>query len=88
MICKAVGVLWMVYEQCSVGVFMIDWEHPRPSTGDVVSVWRMYFVANEWNEIQTSRKSSISLQIILVLFILKVKLSLRWSVGFSVHEYK
>ena len=69
---QAVGLLWLVYEQCTIGIFMIDWEHPRPSTGGVVSVWRMYFVANEWNEIQVLRKSSMSLQIILVLFILKV----------------
>ena len=61
---------------------MIDWEHPRPSTGDVVSVWRMYFVANEWNEIQTTRKSSVSLQIIIILFVLKVGMgfgSIWWS---------
>lgn len=63
----------MIVEQCSIDVFLIDWENPRPSKkNDVVSVWRMYFVANEWNELQVARKSSMPLQITLVLFILCV----------------
>ncbi|CAL8079935.1 unnamed protein product [Orchesella dallaii] len=37
-----------------------------------VSIWRTYFVANEWNEIQTSRKINIPAQIILSLFFLEV----------------
>lgn len=66
----------MIIEQCSINIFFIDWENPRPTKGDVISVWRMYFVANEWNELQVSRKSSISLQIALVLFILNVSKAL------------
>ena len=43
------------------------------STKDMaVSVWRTYLVANEWNEIQTVRKISHSLQIILVVLVLHV----------------
>uniref|UniRef100_A0A4W6CIK1 Transmembrane protein 67 n=1 Tax=Lates calcarifer TaxID=8187 RepID=A0A4W6CIK1_LATCA len=41
-----------------------------------VSIWRTYFVANEWNEIQTIRKISPTFQIMAVLFFLEV-------VGFS-----
>ena len=37
-----------------------------------VSVWRTYLVANEWNELQTLRKISVPLQIILVVLILRV----------------
>ncbi|KAK7881077.1 hypothetical protein WMY93_032327 [Mugilogobius chulae] len=51
-------------------MFFIDWERPRNKSttkatqagGDIkldpapVSIWRTYFVANEWNEIQTIRK--------------------------------
>ena len=63
----------MIGDQCCVNVFMIDWENPRPAKADSpVSAWRMYFVANEWNEIQVIRKSGVSLQIVLVLLILKV----------------
>ena len=47
------------------------------STKDMaVSVWRTYLVANEWNEIQTVRKISHSLQIILVVLVLHVSISM------------
>ncbi|KAJ3597256.1 hypothetical protein NHX12_000784 [Muraenolepis orangiensis] len=39
-------------------------------------IWRTYFVANEWNEIQTIRKISPTFQVMAVLFFLEV-------VGFS-----
>ena len=39
-----------------------------------VSVWRTYLIANEWNEIQTLRKTSPTLQIIVVIFLLKAGL--------------
>lgn len=37
-----------------------------------VSIWRTYFAANEWAEIQSKRKVNIGLQIFGVLFFLKV----------------
>ncbi|GFN86065.1 meckelin [Plakobranchus ocellatus] len=37
-----------------------------------VSIWRTYFVANEWNEIQTKRKINRVLQIFMVIFFLVV----------------
>ncbi|GFR70016.1 meckelin [Elysia marginata] len=37
-----------------------------------VSIWRTYFVANEWNEIQTKRKINCVMQIFMVLFFLVV----------------
>ena len=72
----------------TVDLFLIDWEQPKPgsvnernpktgvnSTKDMaVSVWRTYLVANEWNEIQTVRKISHSLQIILVVLVLHVSI--------------
>lgn len=62
----------MIGEQCNIDIFLLDWENPRPSSEDVVSVWRMYFVANEWNELQVTRKSSVSIQIIATLLFLEV----------------
>uniref|UniRef100_A0A8D3BTB8 Transmembrane protein 67 n=1 Tax=Scophthalmus maximus TaxID=52904 RepID=A0A8D3BTB8_SCOMX len=71
--------------QVSVDVFLIDWERPRSkanrtvqATGEPkrdpspVSIWRTYFVANEWNEIQAIRKISPTFQIMAVLFFLEV----------------
>ncbi|KFM66491.1 Meckelin, partial [Stegodyphus mimosarum] len=37
-----------------------------------VSIWRTYFVANEWAEIQSQRKINLSIQLFGVLFFLKV----------------
>lgn len=39
-----------------------------------VSIWRTYFVANEWNEIQTTRKINPTFQVMAVLFFLEVPL--------------
>jgi len=38
-----------------------------------VSTWRTYFIANEWNEIQTTRKVTIEVQLMLTLFFLEVR---------------
>lgn len=38
-----------------------------------VSIWRTYFVANEWNELQTIRKICPTFQIMAVLFFLEVQ---------------
>lgn len=37
-----------------------------------ISCWRTLFVANEWNELQTFRKINPTIQLIGVLFFLKV----------------
>ncbi|XP_054716868.1 meckelin-like [Uloborus diversus] len=37
-----------------------------------ISIWRTYFAANEWTEIQSKRKLSLSVQVFGVLFFLKV----------------
>ena len=53
--------------QCSIDIFFIDWERPRGKVvtsndgkqqGEEppVSIWRTYFAANEFNEIQSCRK--------------------------------
>ena len=40
-----------------------------------VSVWRTYLVANEWNELQTLRKTHLALQVVIVVFILRVRVA-------------
>lgn len=49
-----------------------------------VSIWRTYFVANEWNEIQTIRKINPTFQIISVLFFLEVSCSARYALDVCV----
>lgn len=52
---------------------------PFPGEGGVrsatvpVSIWRTYFVANEWNEIQTVRKINPLFQVLATLFFLEVQ---------------
>lgn len=71
---KLLHVLNMIREQSSVDVFLIDWEKAGSSVGkgNSVSIWRSVLVANEWNEIQTSRKISTPFQMFGVLFILSI----------------
>lgn len=46
----------------------------KVTTQQPVSIWRTYFIANEWNEIQTKRKINVVLHLVLVGFTLEVKL--------------
>uniref|UniRef100_A0A8C7XKL6 Transmembrane protein 67 n=1 Tax=Oryzias sinensis TaxID=183150 RepID=A0A8C7XKL6_9TELE len=71
---KAVQFLNKLILQVTVDVFLIDWERPRSKASRTVpvSIWRTYFVANEWNELQTVRKISPTFQIMAVLFFLEV----------------
>ena len=76
----------MIFIQVSVDIFLIDWERPKQERDEPkevkdanrkganqnsVSIWRTYFVANEWNEIQTERRIMPVLQIFLLVLILE-----------------
>ncbi|XP_041376380.1 meckelin-like [Gigantopelta aegis] len=75
---KCLSILHLIFSQCFIDIFFIDWERPksgeknRKSDGSLVSIWRTYFVANEWNELQTSRKINNIFQIFSVVFFLSV----------------
>ncbi|KAL8605996.1 hypothetical protein ACOMHN_040495 [Nucella lapillus] len=78
---RCLSVLHMLVMQCSADIFLVDWERPRgmnstqdgkKTTSTPVSIWRTYFVANEWNELQSTRKISPSLQVFSVCFFLLV----------------
>ena len=81
---KFFDLVHMFWVQINIDIFFLDWEKSRgkvtqPSQGGEsgqvdapVSIWRTFFVANEWNEIQTVRKINQELQILGVLFFLKV----------------
>ena len=82
---KCFEMIHLIASQSLVDIFFVDWERPkgRVTASDKeedsagmkqapVSIWRTYFVANEWNEIQTFRKISPMLQVFSVVFFLKV----------------
>ena len=88
---KLVQVVYVVYVQITIDMFIIDWEQPRarnsiphpqlnmslddegkPRVEQPISIWRTYFIANEWNELQTHRKVNVGLQLFLTLLFLKV----------------
>ena len=79
---KFLEVVHMIFMQCMIDVFFIDWERSRGVLGNSadttktkevpVSIWRTYFVANEWNEIQAIRKINKTFQIFAVVFFLVV----------------
>ncbi|PIK39447.1 putative meckelin [Apostichopus japonicus] len=81
---KAFDLVHLFAVQCSTDIFLIDWERSRGrlvQANDAaitkgmpapVSIWRTYFVANEWNELQATRKSHTGLQLLVMLFLLEV----------------
>ncbi|KAG9478738.1 hypothetical protein GDO78_012415 [Eleutherodactylus coqui] len=79
---KALQFLHILFSQLSIHIFFIDWERPKSKPlksegggkGGVfpVSIWRTFFIANEWNEIQTVRRINPLFQVVLVLFFLKI----------------
>ncbi|WAR13151.1 MKS3-like protein [Mya arenaria] len=79
---KFLEVAHMIFMQCMVDVFFIDWERSRgvvntsadsTKTKEIpVSIWRTYFVANEWNEIQAIRKINKIFQVWATVFFLVV----------------
>ena len=76
---KFLEMAHMIFMQCMIDVFFIDWERSKGITGNdskskevPVSIWRTYFVANEWNEIQAVRKINKTFQVWAVVFFLVV----------------
>ncbi|CAG5086695.1 Oidioi.mRNA.OKI2018_I69.PAR.g11322.t1.cds [Oikopleura dioica] len=79
---KTINVIHIVLDQSYADVFFIDWERERPlaegdqsmkkTTASKISIWRTILAANEWSEIQTTRKTSITLQLFVVIFVLEV----------------
>ena len=77
----------LIFSQSYIDIFFIDWEKPRlrgekqaPNQNQAsdtrhdngVSIWRTYFAVNEWNEIQSYRKTSRVFNIMGALFFLSV----------------
>ncbi|XP_032876296.1 meckelin [Amblyraja radiata] len=82
---KFIQLLHKLGNQLTVDIFFIDWERPKGKIvksiaggGDIktapapVSIWRTYFVANEWNNIQTIRKINPIFQLLTVIFFLEI----------------
>lgn len=70
-------MLEILFEQTNVAIFFIDWERSRGHMtsgkrpkATPVSVWRTIFIANEWNELQTARKTNLELTLIVLIAIL------------------
>ncbi|KAJ9465389.1 Meckelin (Transmembrane protein 67) [Diplonema papillatum] len=72
---RMVDVSYRVYEQCTMWVFLLDWEQPRGrlvnEKKDIpVSMWRMVFAANEFNKLQ----GYLSMKIYATIFVTVVLL--------------
>eukprot|EP00191_Tetraselmis_sp_GSL018_P009876 CAMPEP_0177615986 /NCGR_PEP_ID=MMETSP0419_2-20121207/23841_1 /TAXON_ID=582737 /ORGANISM="Tetraselmis sp., Strain GSL018" /LENGTH=849 /DNA_ID=CAMNT_0019113867 /DNA_START=777 /DNA_END=3326 /DNA_ORIENTATION=- len=79
---RAASVLWMMWRQTSVDIFLLDWTEPKErvaNKGDPehsieeapISCWRTIFTANEWNELQTLRKTSLEFTMFMVVLLLE-----------------
>lgn len=77
--CKIVHVALLIYAQCNVDIFFIDFEK-EPLGSDIkeeidalpnISVWRSILIGNEWCEMQTERHTDIDFTLMFLLFFLK-----------------
>eukprot|EP00048_Salpingoeca_helianthica_P021855 m.14813 g.14813 ORF g.14813 m.14813 type:complete len:959 (-) comp6514_c0_seq1:53-2929(-) len=75
-VCKLVEVARVVAVVIGTDVFLLDWEQPAFSTTEKPMagppLWRTVLVANEWAELQGLRTTSVSAQLLAVLFLLYV----------------
>jgi len=62
-------IIVLVYDQCHVEVFFVDWEKPKNANHEV-SAWRQILIANEWNALQTKRRTSVTATLIWLCFVL------------------
>lgn len=76
---QLVFVLHTVYAQTHAHVFFVDWEKSRAKVVDAdsaslqhapVSVWRTILAVNEWTALQVTRRSSLELTLVVLLFLL------------------
>eukprot|EP00924_Labyrinthula_sp_SR-Ha-C_P013623 snap_masked-scaffold_5-processed-gene-8.41-mRNA-1 protein AED:0.52 eAED:0.56 QI:0/0/0/0.5/1/1/2/0/491 len=65
----------ILQKQVSIKIFFLDWEKPRRASqqqNDLskasISVWRTLFAVNEWNELQSNKKFSVSFLLLFTLF--------------------
>ncbi|PRP76388.1 meckelin [Planoprotostelium fungivorum] len=77
--CKIAVIFDLIWRQTETHIFFIDWEKSKgnlmsrgnePTKSVPVSIWRTLFVANEWNEMQTMRKTSLPLTLLAQVFLL------------------
>ena len=76
-VCRMIEI---IKKQCNIDIFLMDWEtprgklvNPREAAGETktapISAWRTIFCANEWNEMQSTRKTDSTFTILFILFL-------------------
>ncbi|KAL7535263.1 hypothetical protein ACHAXR_010500 [Thalassiosira sp. AJA248-18] len=67
--CQTICVAFKIVQQCRSDIIFVDWERPkRGKTSSSVPMWRLATVANEFNRMQSKRRSSIEFSLILMAF--------------------
>jgi len=64
-----VYMLSVIFNQCNIDIFFIDWEKSR-GIGTSVSMWRLIMISQEYNKLQVARKSSIEINLVVITFIM------------------
>jgi len=62
-------VSYLIYRQCRVDLFFIDWEKSKGRYADV-SMWRTVMITNQWIKMQASRKTTIEFNLFVIGFLL------------------
>ncbi|KAJ3122034.1 Meckelin [Nowakowskiella sp. JEL0407] len=79
-VCQLLFVGKKVYDQCNVDIFFCDWEKTKGklSSGNEessknvpISIWRLIFMANQWNSIQNYRRINVEILLLCMYFFLQ-----------------
>lgn len=65
-------ICYIIYKQCQIDLFFLDWEKPRGISNDV-SMWRTVIVANEFDKMQFSRKNSVEINLVLLALMIYLR---------------
>ena len=73
---RCVDVAYRVWEQCTMWVFFLDWEQPRGKLISEnkelpVSMWRMVFAANAFNQLQATLSLKIYATVLATVVLLE-----------------
>lgn len=64
-------VFYIIYKQCQIDLFLLDWEKSRGDALPEVSMWRTIMIANEFNKLQFTRKNSIEINLVIFAFFVR-----------------
>lgn len=69
---QSIYVSYIIFKQCQIDLFFVDWERLKGTTSSArgVSMWRTVMIGNEFNKMQYTRKSSIEINLVSLILLM------------------